>query len=131
MAYIIPNINVVDEPVAKMLVLSQAPGGALSASKSSLRSPTTFTTPNPPLFSKRKPKFAPRLNPAKPLNLTLAKAEKGVDSNSTTNQAFSASTSTPPFDNDQTVFVGQENVPLEGVIQFEKPSSSSRLNKWG
>lgn len=28
--------------------------------------------------------------------------------------------------------MGQENVPLEGVIQFDKPtSSSSRLNKWG
>lgn len=24
-----------------------------------------------------------------------------------------------------------EDVPLEGVIQFEKPSSSSRLEKWG
>ncbi|KAL0368919.1 UNVERIFIED_CONTAM: hypothetical protein Scaly_1110800 [Sesamum calycinum] len=28
-------------------------------------------------------------------------------------------------------FVGQENVPLEGVIQFEKPSSTSLLVKWG
>ncbi|KAH7523764.1 hypothetical protein FEM48_Zijuj06G0046700 [Ziziphus jujuba var. spinosa] len=114
-----------------MLMLSQAPGGALSARKCVLSSTSTFTT-NPPLFPKRKPKFAPRLNLAKPLNLTRAKAERGVESNSTTNQAFSASTTTPPFDNDQTVFVGQENVPLEGVIQFEKPSSSSsRLNKWG
>lgn len=27
--------------------------------------------------------------------------------------------------------MGQESVPLEGVIQFEKPSSASRLKKWG
>jgi hypothetical protein len=27
--------------------------------------------------------------------------------------------------------VGQEDVPLEGVIQFEKPTSSGRLEKWG
>lgn len=36
----------------------------------------------------------------------------------------------PPTPND-TVFVGQEDVPLEGVIQFEKPTSSGRLEKWG
>lgn len=27
--------------------------------------------------------------------------------------------------------MGQESVPLEGVIQFEKPNSDSRLAKWG
>ncbi|KAF3447474.1 hypothetical protein FNV43_RR12660 [Rhamnella rubrinervis] len=114
-----------------MLVLSHAPGGALSARRCSLRSSSSFTTPNPPLFSNRKPKFAVRLNPKKPLNLTRAKADSGADSNSSTNQAFSRTAATPPFDNDQTVFVGQKNFPLEGVIQFEKPNSSSSVDKWG
>lgn len=27
--------------------------------------------------------------------------------------------------------MGGEDVPLEGVIQFEKPSSSARIEKWG
>ncbi|XP_059461608.1 uncharacterized protein LOC132190590 [Corylus avellana] len=105
-----------------MLVLSQAPNGALSAKRCSLSSTLIpkFSKPNPLLFSNRKPRFSPR--PL--LNLTLA-----------TKQDISSSSSTgpPPLQNDEeTVFVGQENVPLEGVIQFDKPaSSSSRLNKWG
>lgn len=28
-------------------------------------------------------------------------------------------------------FVGEESVPLEGVILFDKPNSSSVINKWG
>lgn len=38
---------------------------------------------------------------------------------------------TAQFTNDETVFVGQDGVPLEGVIQFDKPSSASRIEKWG
>ncbi|KAB1203949.1 hypothetical protein CJ030_MR8G001943 [Morella rubra] len=106
-----------------MLVLSQAPRGALSAKRCSLASPPVpkFNNPNPLLFSKRKPKFCSR--PL--LNLTLA-TKQDISSSSPT-------TTPPPFSDDQqTVFVGEENVPLEGVIQFEKPAScSSRLNKWG
>ncbi|GLT71396.1 hypothetical protein SLA2020_434200 [Shorea laevis] len=104
-----------------MLMLSQAPSGALSAKRCSLSSSPIpkFSKPNPLLFSNRKPRVSP-----KPfLNLTLA-----------TKQDISSSSTTPaPLQNDEeTVFVGQENIPLEGVIQFDKPtSSSSRLNKWG
>lgn len=120
---------------AKMLVLGQAPSGALSARRCSLSSPPKFTNPNPPLFSNRKPRFASKANALKSLNITLAKADGGIDSTSAaTKQAFSSSPPPPPppsLDNDQPVFVGQENIPLEGVIQFEKPSSSSRLRKWG
>lgn len=109
-----------------MLLLSQAPN--LSAKRCSLSSPPLnpkFTNPKPFLFSNRKPKLTAT---SKPLNLTLAKPEGGIDSSSATKP-------TTPFHKDQTVFVGQENVPLEGVIQFDKPtldsSFSSRLNKWG
>ncbi|KAL5558708.1 hypothetical protein UlMin_034919 [Ulmus minor] len=112
-----------------MLVLGQAPSGALSAQRCSLRSSPAFANPNSPLFSKRKSKFISTSNPIKPLHLTLAKAEKGVDSSSPPKQTFSSAT--PPFDKDQTLFVGQGDVPLEGVIQFEKPDTSSRFKKWG
>ncbi|KAJ4917363.1 hypothetical protein Rs2_02913 [Raphanus sativus] len=45
----------------------------------------------------------------------------------------SAAPSTPPSQQvpDDTVFVGQENVPLEGVIQFDKPKSNASIKKWG
>ncbi|XP_057973498.1 uncharacterized protein LOC131161625 isoform X2 [Malania oleifera] len=109
-----------------MLVLSQASSGALSAKRAStFSSSPIFTHGNPSLFSKRKPTFV-RKTRRKTL-LAISSAEGGVDSGSTTKQPPAS----PPFGNDETVFVGQENVPLEGVIQFDKPSSSSRLNKWG
>ena len=145
-AYFVYNkVNAVNESVAqnssnqKMLVLSQAPGGALSARRCSLRSSPALTNPNSPLFSNRKSKFVSTINPKKSFPLTLAKADQGVDSNSssattttTTNkQSIPTSSNSPAFNNDQTVLVGQENVPLEGVIQFEKPNSSSRFKKWG
>ncbi|CAN6721797.1 unnamed protein product [Malus baccata var. baccata] len=119
-----------------MLVLGQAPGGALSARRCSLTSPPKFSNPNPPLFSSRRPsRFFSNVNPSKSLNITLVKANGGVDSaSSTAKQGFSASSPPPPpppsVDN-QPVFVGQENIPLEGVIQFEKSDSSARLRKWG
>ncbi|XP_057490674.1 uncharacterized protein LOC130776456 [Actinidia eriantha] len=39
----------------------------------------------------------------------------------------------PSLTSDDTTvsFVGEESVPLEGVIQFEKPNSASLINKWG
>ena len=70
-----------------------------------------------------------------PLNLTIAKADGSVDSitSATVKQSISNThnnNSPPPsFVTDEIVFVGEENVPLEGVIQFEKPNSSSRLDK--
>ncbi|KAF9617678.1 hypothetical protein IFM89_037912 [Coptis chinensis] len=32
---------------------------------------------------------------------------------------------------DETIFVGDDRVPLEGVIQFDKPDFSEKINKWG
>lgn len=115
-----------------MLLLSQTPGGALSARRccsSFSSSPLNFAQTNPSLFSKRKRNFV-TANPTRTLNLTVAKAEGGVDSTSTATKQNLPSTSAA-FNNEETVFVGQESVPLEGVIQFDKPNSSSRLDKWG
>lgn len=113
-----------------MILVSQAPCGAMFASKCSLSSSPKFITSNSPPFPNPLPKFITR----RPFHLTLAKAEANFDSSSPTKSSSSTSTSTTPnspFANDQTVFVGGEDVPLEGVIQFEKPTSSSRLEKWG
>ncbi|XP_065881496.1 uncharacterized protein [Euphorbia lathyris] len=114
-----------------MLLVSQGPGGALSARKCTCISPLNFTNKKPPLFSNAIPsKFISR---NQPLYLTLAKSsDGGADSASAIKQPLSNNNSAPPspFRTDDTVFVGQENVPLEGVIQFEKPASS-RLDKWG
>ncbi|KAH7567563.1 hypothetical protein JRO89_XS07G0093300 [Xanthoceras sorbifolium] len=114
-----------------MMMLSQAP---LTTRKWSLN--LKLDNPNPHLITtKCNPtrRYVPRSttrrssSKSRPLNLTLAKAAEGsVDSGSATKQA-----SSPPFNNEETVFVTQENVPLEGVIQFEKPDFSSRINKWG
>ncbi|KAH8516337.1 hypothetical protein H0E87_004620 [Populus deltoides] len=111
-----------------MLLLSQAPRGALSAKR---RTPLKFVPQNPPLFlNSTKPKFISRKQSTFPL--TLAKPEGGLDSTSATKQSLSTNNPppSPPTPND-TVFVGQEDVPLEGVIRFEKPTSSGRLEKWG
>ncbi|GLT93630.1 hypothetical protein SLE2022_114130 [Rubroshorea leprosula] len=116
-----------------MLLLSSSTGG-LAGGKCSIK----FTAPIQPFFSNTtinpRPKFLFKGNTQKRLNLILAKAEGGVDSSSATKQSSSSSStasSPPPVNNEDTVFVGQEGVPLEGVIQFDKPASSSSLNKWG
>lgn len=119
-----------------MLLLGQGPGGAVSARNCA---PLKFAHQNPVLFSNAttsKPRFILK---RQPLSLTLvkAKAEGRVDATSAAKQPLSNNnnpTHAPPpsFSNNDTVFVGQEDVPLEGVIQFEKPSSSSsRLDTWG
>ncbi|XP_031273074.1 uncharacterized protein LOC116131563 [Pistacia vera] len=112
-----------------MMLLSQPP---LSTRKCSIN--LKLTNPNSPPFSKSKSKFiigtGTRRNASnsRPLNLTLAKADGTVDSNAAAKQPTSTS---PPFNNQDTVFVTQEDIPLEGVIQFDKPDFSSRINKWG
>eukprot|EP00262_Sarcandra_glabra_P006998 TRINITY_DN1955_c2_g1_i1.p1 TRINITY_DN1955_c2_g1~~TRINITY_DN1955_c2_g1_i1.p1 ORF type:complete len:272 (+),score=35.42 TRINITY_DN1955_c2_g1_i1:24-839(+) len=112
-----------------------APNGALSGSgrRYSLSSPLLIANPNPPLFSANpNPKFNFR-NPRKTLiNLTISNAEGGRAADSTTapNQALSPPPP-PSFSGQETVFVEEKGVPLEGVIQFEKPNSSSRLKAWG
>ncbi|KAJ9166371.1 hypothetical protein P3X46_021141 [Hevea brasiliensis] len=115
-----------------MLLVSQGPGGALSARRCTRISPLQFAHKNPPLFSNiTGPKFISKRPPFYP---NLAKVDGGVDSTSATKQPLSNNNSAPPpppFSRDDPVFVGPDNVPLEGVIQFEKPTSSSRLDKWG
>ncbi|GMJ15256.1 hypothetical protein like AT1G44920 [Hibiscus trionum] len=108
------------------MFLISCPSGALSAKKCSLK----FKVPIQPSTSNsavnRRPTFLPSTNSRRPLRITLAKAEGGLDS-----APKQSSPPPPPFSADDTVFVGQEDVPLEGVIQFEKPSSSSRVSEWG
>lgn len=126
-----------------MNLLSQAPAGALSATH---RCSLKFTHPIPPLFSHRRPTKVSTTNPIhgpknrpKPLTLANAESSSGDGAPSQTN---TATTSTSGSNNgsssfgpdDGITFVGQDTVPLEGVIQFEKPDSSSfsdKLNKWG
>ncbi|KAF6136907.1 hypothetical protein GIB67_018946, partial [Kingdonia uniflora] len=74
---------------------------------------------SPSQFSKPKLKSLSR-NPNKTLNLTVA--------NASDSKPPSISASSPPFQSDLPVSV---KVPLEGVIQFEKPSFAKQINKWG
>ncbi|OWM70776.1 uncharacterized protein LOC116214163 [Punica granatum] len=109
-----------------MLVLGQAPpGGALSSTKCC--SPLTSAAPSPSLFSNRRPKFFSRRGgggapSSRKASLALAKADDAVDSST----PAAIPPPPPPFE-----LVGQEDVPLEGVIQFEKPRTSSPVDKWG
>ncbi|KZV54519.1 hypothetical protein F511_01317 [Dorcoceras hygrometricum] len=110
-------------------LLSQAAGGGGGALLSSThQSSLKFANPIPPLFSKNRRNFSVsrRLKP-----LTLANAAESSNGAAATKTA--SSTTTPVNDEGPSSIasVGQESVPLEGVIQFEKPNSSSRLAKWG
>lgn len=107
----------------EMLLVSQAASGGLSGRACcSFSPPLKFSNPKPVLFSNRR-------SLGRTLRITLARADGGLDSTPATKQIPSESL---PLDNDPTVFVGQESVPLEGVIQFEKPNATaSRLEKWG
>ena len=110
----------------KMLLVSQAARGGLSGRACCSFSPAPkFSNPKPTLFSNRK-------SPRRTLHITLTKADGGLDSTPATKQIPSDSNPSLPFNSDPTVFVGQESVPLEGVIQFEKPNATaSPLDKWG
>ncbi|XP_077233898.1 uncharacterized protein LOC143876130 [Tasmannia lanceolata] len=99
------------------ILLTQAPNGALSAKRCVFSSPLPIANPKPSLFSHPKPKFNSK-DPKKRLNLTTAK--------------HSLSNPSPqPFGNEETVLVEEKDIPLEGVIQFEKTQLSSPLNSWG
>ncbi|KAK4767959.1 hypothetical protein SAY87_003100 [Trapa incisa] len=120
-----------------MLMLGQAPsGGALSSPR--FFSPLTSADPSPSIFPKRRARFVSRRGGAGgpsssiPVLLTLAKADDVVDSSAPAAGQISSSVSPSlSFDAGSPELVGQESVPLEGVIQFEKPDASSRLEKWG
>ncbi|CAN8302727.1 unnamed protein product [Cochlearia groenlandica] len=56
------------------------------------------------------------------------------NSNGSVNKPSTPSPSSSSSSVDETTLVGQENIPLEGVIQFDKPISSSynaSITKWG
>ncbi|CAA3014406.1 uncharacterized protein LOC105159086 [Olea europaea subsp. europaea] len=110
-------------------LLTQAPaGGALisATQQSSLK----FTHPIPPLFTKRRPHFSRQNRLLKPLTLANAAEPSGSGPSAATKP--SPATASTPFSGEEPIsIVGQESVPLEGVIQFEKPNSDSRLAKWG
>ncbi|PHT50980.1 hypothetical protein CQW23_10727 [Capsicum baccatum] len=118
-----------------MNLLTQAPAGALSATH---RCSLKFTHPIPPLFTHRRPN---NITCPKPLTLTNAgpgenRESSTATSTSTTSDGFSGSDNgSGSLRSDEPIsFVGQDSVPLEGVIQFEKPDSSSlsdKINKWG
>ncbi|KAL6572557.1 hypothetical protein OROMI_013515 [Orobanche minor] len=115
--------------MAPLLTQTAGGGGALLSAthQCSLKS----VHPNLPLFSQRRPNFSISSCRFKPLSLANA-----PDFSTTTTTTTSSSCSTVPS-NDQAStsssisFAGQENVPVEGVIQFEKPNSSSFLAKPG
>lgn len=118
--------------VEPMLLLSQAPNGALSARRcpssssssavSSSLSP--FSKTDPFLFSKSRPRF-PSRNPRRPRPLSLS--APAVDPG---RSARPVSSSPAAAQEDEIVSVGDDGVPLEGVIQFEKPVGSSKLVTW-
>ncbi|XP_055834705.1 uncharacterized protein LOC129903224 [Solanum dulcamara] len=135
------------EVVGTMNLLTQAPAGALSATH---RCSLKFTHPIPPLFSHRRPTQISTKNPIHvskngPKPLTLANAESSSSGAGAPRQTSTATASTAgssssnngssSFSPDDSIsFVGQDSVPLEGVIQFEKPDSNSlsdKINKWG
>ncbi|CDY12577.1 hypothetical protein HID58_069386 [Brassica napus] len=99
-----------------MLVL-RAPTGPVSAAR-------FITKPNP-----RIPSPDPWLGLVPSANTRRRRRVVLTLSNSDSNG--SVKSATPPSTGDDTVFVGQENVPLEGVIQFDKPKADASIKKWG
>lgn len=117
--------------MGKMLVLS-SPNGPLSARRCTLSSPSPLKFVIIPTSTPYSYPFSiPTSN--RRLHLTIAKADGGLDSASATKPSSPSSPPPPPppFANEDIILVGQDTVPLEGVIQFEKPNFSSRLRKWG
>ncbi|KAK1299892.1 hypothetical protein QJS10_CPB13g00074 [Acorus calamus] len=95
----------------------------LSTTSSSKRNPKSNPNHHHHFFSK--PLFT---HPRRPTNLTIANSNSPSDTTR-------PKTTPPPAPPDETVFVGDKGVPLEGVIQFDKSStptsSSSPLKSWG
>ncbi|KAM0070990.1 hypothetical protein Hdeb2414_s0001g00019731 [Helianthus debilis subsp. tardiflorus] len=96
----------------------QAPAGGTSALSTQTLHPPKFS----PLFSSRRPHFLS--------STSLSDRSRSIIVNA---QPTPTPTPTPtPNSEEQPIsLVSQENVPLEGVIQFEKPDTASRFRKWG
>ncbi|ESQ30972.1 hypothetical protein EUTSA_v10011734mg [Eutrema salsugineum] len=102
-----------------MLIL-RTPTGPVSAVR-------FITKPNP-----RVPSSDPWLGLLPAANTRRRRRVVLTLSNSDSNGSVKSSTpSQIPSTGDDTVFVGQESVPLEGVIQFDKPNSNASIKKWG
>ncbi|PKA66508.1 hypothetical protein AXF42_Ash003162 [Apostasia shenzhenica] len=98
-----------------VLLVSQAPNGALSARRfSATASVLPSSNFRNPLFAQCRPSFPSRTLEEKSLHLTLVASGDPGPSGRAPAQPF-------PSQKDDTVFVGEEGVLLEGVIQFEKP----------
>ncbi|KAL1194307.1 hypothetical protein V5N11_012767 [Cardamine amara subsp. amara] len=102
------------------MLLLRTPTGPVSAVR--------YITKPKPTISSSDPWLIPTPNTRRRERIVLALS----NSNGNVKTTPSPSSSQIPSSVDETVLVGQENVPLEGVIQFDKPStSSSSITKWG
>ncbi|XP_071711038.1 uncharacterized protein [Rutidosis leptorrhynchoides] len=120
------------------LNLTQPPTGAGASTTTTALStqtlyPPKFIQPNPPLFTNRRPKFLSSSSSSSSSTTSLSNLRNVIvsadvtnKSNKQTSAGFSESDEQPSIS-----VVSQENVPLEGVIQFEKPDTNSRFRKWG
>ncbi|KAI3758481.1 hypothetical protein L6452_06044 [Arctium lappa] len=109
------------------LQLSQVPGGAAASPLSTQTlHPPKFTHPIPPLFSNRRPKFLSTTT-----TTSLSTLRTVIVNADVTKPSKPATTSFTASEEQPISVVSQENVPLEGVIQFEKPDTNSRFRKWG
>ncbi|KVI06737.1 Protein of unknown function DUF3054 [Cynara cardunculus var. scolymus] len=106
------------------LHLSQVAGGAASTLSTQTLHPPKFTHPIPPLFSNRRPKFLATTTSLSILRTVVVNAD-------VTNKSKPATASFTGSEDQPISIVSQENVPLEGVIQFEKPDTNSRFRRWG
>lgn len=88
--------------------------------------PPKFTHPLHPLFSTRRPSSITSSSSLS--NSLLRNVLVNAD---VTNKNKPTSSFNDNSDEQTVTFVSQENVPLEGVIQFEKPDNTSRFKKWG
>ncbi|KAL7154910.1 hypothetical protein ABFS83_03G035900 [Erythranthe nasuta] len=111
-------------------LLSQAAGAGGALLSSTHHCSLKSVHPIPPLFSKRRPNFSV-CRRLKPLTIANAADSSGGPSTKTTTSSTVKFEDQGSAASNSISIVGQESVPLEGVIQFEKPDSSSRIAKWG
>ncbi|GJZ27484.1 uncharacterized protein Tco_0571737 [Tanacetum coccineum] len=89
--------------------------------------PPKFTHPLHPLFSTRRPSSITSSSSY----LSNSLVRNVVVNADVTNKNKPTTSFNGNSDEQSVTFVSQENVPLEGVIQFEKPDNTSRFKKWG
>ncbi|KAI4321080.1 hypothetical protein MLD38_034501 [Melastoma candidum] len=111
--------------MAMLTQAARAPPASSSLKKpvSPSSHPIATASPVPPIFSSSSSSARRRFPPP-----YLARANAD---DSATAAAPKYPSSAPPPDDEGPVFVGQQDVSLEGVIQFERPGQASRLKKWG